>query len=139
MYIFLLQEHQPSAPILTNVVINEDTETASESEDDENITDIISYFKIASKKLPNTMSVTEKSSCLLKMYKLNDKHILKIEQNTRAQSESKEWFEQRKGRVTASLFGNVLRCQTGQSGIIKKIIGSAAPFINEAIFMGEKK
>ncbi len=43
---------------------------------------------------------------------LNCKHL---QESTRGQSSSEQWFEQRQGRITASHFNEVLRCKTSQA------------------------
>ncbi|GFW90570.1 carnitine acetyltransferase family protein, putative [Trichonephila clavipes] len=47
------------------------------------------------------------------------------------------WNDQRKGRVTSSLFGKILRCKTGQKGLVEQIFGKS--FSNAAIDRGKNQ
>ncbi|GFW41794.1 uncharacterized protein TNCV_4980431 [Trichonephila clavipes] len=68
---------------------------------------------------------------------LSHETIQNIELSTRDQASSAMWNHQRKGRVTSSLFGKILRCKTGQKGLVKQIFGKR--FSNAAIDWGENQ
>ncbi|GFX32162.1 hypothetical protein TNCV_3327391 [Trichonephila clavipes] len=68
---------------------------------------------------------------------LSHETIQNIELSTRDQASSAMWNHQRKGRVTSSLFGKILRCKTGQKGLVEQIFGKS--FSNAAIDWGKIK
>ncbi|KAG0442882.1 hypothetical protein HPB47_015520 [Ixodes persulcatus] len=46
-----------------------------------------------------------------------------VELCTRTQASSNEWFQQRRGRITASVMGKVRSCCTGAEGIVSEVMG----------------
>ncbi|KAG0417976.1 hypothetical protein HPB47_005221, partial [Ixodes persulcatus] len=46
-----------------------------------------------------------------------------VELCTRTQASSYEWFQQRRGRITASVVGKVRSCCTGAEGIVSEVMG----------------
>jgi len=46
-----------------------------------------------------------------------------LQHSTLLQSADDKWYAQRKGRLTASQFGQVLKCTTGQANIISNVMG----------------
>ncbi|GFR03519.1 hypothetical protein TNCT_564691 [Trichonephila clavata] len=120
-FIEAMKKPQPDAPDLTD---DEETSSASETEHQEE------------HNLPNLIQmIRTKFSGILKYVRPGDAHpmllgcslshetIQNIELSTRDQTSSAMWNHQRKGRVTSSLFGKILRCKTGQKGLVDQIFG----------------
>ncbi|GFQ92169.1 uncharacterized protein LOC106177314 [Trichonephila clavata] len=132
------KKHQPDAPYLQDLTDDEETFSASETEHQEE------------HHLPNLIQmIRTKFSGILKYVRPGDAHpmllgcslshetIQNIELSTRDQASSAMWNHQRKGRVTSSLFGKILRCKTGQKGLVDQIFGKS--FSNAAIDWGKSQ
>ncbi|XP_023211357.1 uncharacterized protein LOC111614206 isoform X2 [Centruroides sculpturatus] len=104
---------------------SDETETASESEFDlapneqspePSIIHKVLCFKDVS------LSRTELENKLINEIKLTKQDIQLVESQTRDQANEDLWWKYRKGRLTASLFGRILRCKTAHKSIVKDVM-----------------
>ena len=74
--------------------------------------------------LPSTESLKQTIEAFKSSLSLNEEKVRKIEHDTRQQKNSSLWFEMRRYRLTASLFGSVLqrRSDTPPDSLVLKIL-----------------
>lgn len=101
---------------------DEDTSTASEAEKQEidivqgysflegNTPSLLEHYKMLFKRFSENLNIQEKIEQLVESSVFSKEHITNVEIMTRAQYKSPLWVRSRQGRITASLFGRVLRC-----------------------------
>ncbi|KAJ8978086.1 hypothetical protein NQ317_004620 [Molorchus minor] len=68
---------------------------------------------------------------------MTDPLCVEAENSTKNQSESKDWFELRFGRITASIVYEAAKCKTLSGALTEKILGAAQPIETKAIMRGK--
>ncbi|GFT82968.1 hypothetical protein NPIL_587501, partial [Nephila pilipes] len=132
-FIAAVKKYQPDAPYLEELTDDEETSSASETEIQENSQqpNIIELVRAKLSGITNNFRDDHSIDFKLLNCSLSDEAIKSIESSTKEQASCAMWNHQRKGRVTSSLFGKVLRCKTGQKGLVAQILGKK--FSNAAI------
>ncbi|GFY31497.1 hypothetical protein TNCV_4693411 [Trichonephila clavipes] len=110
------KEHNPDAPYLEDLTDEEETSSASETEHQEenHLPNLIELLRTKFSGMLKHVRADDSIHSMLLDCSLLHETIQNIELSTRDQASSAMWNHQRKGRVTSSLFGKILRCKTGQ-------------------------
>ncbi|GFW17862.1 hypothetical protein TNCV_1134621 [Trichonephila clavipes] len=113
-----IKEHNPDAPYLEDLTNEEETSSASETEHQEenHLPNLIELLRTKFSGILKHVRADDSIHSMLLDCSLSHETIQNIELSTRDQASSAMWNHQRKGRVTSSLFGKILRCKTGQKG-----------------------
>ncbi|GFW79642.1 hypothetical protein TNCV_1429021 [Trichonephila clavipes] len=111
-----IKEHNPDAPYLDGLTDEEETSSASETEHQEknHLPNLIELLRTKFSGMLKHVRADDSIHSMLLVCSLSHETIQNIELSTRDQASSAMWNHQRKGRVTSSLFGKILRCKTGQ-------------------------
>lgn len=112
-----VKEIAPSTLLLSSLTDSEGTDTCSDSEGQD--------LAAPSAMFPDSIvqMYTPHDQVAAQGLKLTTLQCGQIEVGTRGQAHSGTWFEQRQGRITASILGRVLSCRNGQEGIVSEIMG----------------
>ncbi|GFX09166.1 hypothetical protein TNCV_4167451 [Trichonephila clavipes] len=131
-----IKEHNPDAPYLEDLTDEEETSSASETEHQEenHLPNLIELLRTKFSLMLKHVRADDSIHSMLLDCSLSHETIQNIELSTRDQASSAMWNHQRKGRVTSSLFGKILRRKTGQKGLVNQIFGKS--FSNAAINWG---
>ncbi|GFX60356.1 SWIM-type domain-containing protein [Trichonephila clavipes] len=134
-----IEEHNPDAPYLEDLTDEEETSSASETEHQEenHLPNLIELLRTKFSGMLKHVRADHSIHSMLLDCSLLHETIQNIELSTRDQASSTMWNHQRKGRVTSSLFGKILRCKTGQKGLVEQIFGKS--FSNAAIDWGKNQ
>ncbi|GFU52348.1 hypothetical protein NPIL_461591 [Nephila pilipes] len=119
----MFQKYQPDAPYLEELTHDEETSSASETENQENSHQPNIIELVRAKLSGITKNFRDGYSIDFKLLNcsLSDEAIKSIQSSTKEQAACAMWNHQRKGRVTSSLFGKA--CKTGHKVLVAQIVG----------------
>ncbi|CAN7996132.1 unnamed protein product, partial [Ixodes hexagonus] len=115
----------PDTLIFQVMTDSEDTDTASETEEEQE------HVEGAEMPCPQpTCQLVKVSSMYHGLSEVEAKKVglttadcKHIGEATREQSASSQWFDQREGRITASILKSVMSCSTGIEGVLSDVMG----------------
>ncbi|GFX53335.1 uncharacterized protein TNCV_363261 [Trichonephila clavipes] len=115
-----IKEHNLDAPYLEDLTDEEEASSANETEHQEenHLPNLIELLRTKFSGMLKHVRADDSIHSMLLDCSLSHETIQNIEFSTRDQASSAMWNHQRKGRVTSSLFGKILRCKTGQKGLV---------------------
>lgn len=116
-----LQSSAPTTLLLTSVSDSEATDSASETADD--YPEPPTKQRKVSAAFPLGDVYTNMDLETAKGIKLSASQCVVIEENTRGQSNSSTWLDERKGRITASVLHRAAACKSGADGLVAEIMG----------------
>ena len=89
---------------------------------------LTSYLCLPSRKLfpwfPQARGSQGQLHCLIHRWKLDEHEVARISQLTVSQRDNPAWHLARRGRLTASNFGSVLKAKRVTSSLVKRLLGS---------------
>lgn len=116
-----LQSNAPTTLLLTSVSDSEATDSAPETAD--HYPEPPTQQRDASASFPLGDIYKNIDLEAAKGMKLSASLCAEIEENTRGQSKSSRWLDERKGRITASILHRVAACKSGADGLVAEIMG----------------
>ena len=95
--------------------------------------------KDSSFNLPSKQQLSEKVACFIESLKVSEDRIREVERSTQDQHRSPAWFNARRYRLTASMFGEVFRrrVDTPPDALVLRII-DPKPFISPSMEYGKR-
>lgn len=142
---FILQTALPSAALFTVVSDSEDTDTGDEeipNNSSEELTPC-SMLTFTEKVRKFLQSLPQKSSLLEKREAFERMFLMSASDKEAIENETKhnilKWEAERKGRITASNFGRILKCKHAYDSILLEIMGHENGLHTEAIAWGKTK
>lgn len=104
---------------------------------EESIKSLIQHYKELSSNLPGHINLNDASDFFIENSVFSPAEISSIEKLTRGQHKSPLWLHCRKGRITASLFGRILKCTArGRKNLIATIMQQKS-YSNSAMVYGQ--
>lgn len=104
---------------------------------DENSPSLMNYYEKLSKQLPKDVNLNDAVDFFIENSVFSPEYIGNVEKCTRGQHKNPLWHHYRQGRITASLFGRILKCTArGNKNLIASILQQNS-YSNSAMKYGQ--